>query len=217
MAKKDFIERENRTTIVGVIGIVVIVILVASYMEIQQIAFFAPEEENLAGLSTETFMGVRHVRLESHEAFVTHLTTKDLGSRSYYLYPTEKLLVIDQGDSYEQIIMKENNGLYSGSYNDQGTVNVLVNPDVYQIVIDGLVSNLPPLALTPLKIFDGTLSVAGEEYYFRLLSNELLITGTDTRETIMLAPEDGLLNGMWGESKIILNPEDNVIIVNNIY
>jgi hypothetical protein len=218
MAKKhDFIERENRTTIAGIIGIVAIVLLIASYMKIQEVAFFAPEE-NTVGMAAESFLGVRYVQLAEHEALVAHVSAQGLGSRSYYIYPDSNLLVIDYGDRYEQIVLAESNGQLSGSYSDGGVVRLLINPSSAQLFTDGLVPGLPPLSLTTLHVYDGTLSVAGTEYYFRLLGNELLITYDAERAVVLLGPnEDGLLSGLWDDREILVNAADQTVIVHDIY
>ena len=215
--KPDFIEKQNKTTIIGILAIVAIVIVVASMMKVQEVGFFSQDREPVVGLAAETFSGVRHVPLERSEVLVTHVSTSTI-QRSYYAYLQDGLLVIIKPDGYRQAVLTQRpDGLLIGSYGDGvRDVDVIVNERSNQIIINGLVEpNLPALSGTKRTAHDGFVRVAGREYTFRLFGDQLV---TSTDDVVSLATQsDGTLVGLWDEREVIYNPRTNVLIIHDFY
>jgi len=218
---RSLIEKENRTTITGIIAIVLIVFLIASFMRVNEIGFF--KEENIAGGATnpESFLGIRHVQLTEHDTYVGHLMINGLGKRTYYAYPQDNILLIDFGGTYVQAMIMEDAdapGIYRGAYDDRSSARVLLNTLTSQLYVDGLTEMaLPPISLTPQKLFDGEVSVAGDNHYFRLLGNELLITTDSGRSVVALAESDGQFVGTWDGRDVLVNPVEQLIIIHELY
>lgn len=232
MAKRDFIvkqkpsaiEKENRTTVIGIVAIVAIVLIVASFMKVQQLGPFALDE-NLYGGATDSFVGVHHVSLASHDARIAHLEMSGIGSRTYYLYPESRLLIVAKGDKYVQSILVEDPqvpGVLIANYEDISDVDVVLNTYSGMLYLGGL-SDLPvpPLAATPLTVYDGDLQVAGKEFYLRLVASELLITSPAGTDSISLMRNDGLLEGVWvydgREHDVVVNVPGRLVTIHNLY
>lgn len=225
MAKKDFIvkddpsliEKENRTTIIGIIAIVAIVVVVASMMKVQEVGFFSIDDERVVGLAAETFVGVRHVALEQSEVLVAHVSTNNL-QRSYYAYLQEQMLVVMQPDGYRQAVLQPRAAsLLVGSYVDGARdVEVVVNEGTNQFILNGLTDpNLPALSGVKRIAYNGNIRVAGTEYSFRVFGDQAIVS---TGDIIELSPRsDGTLGGMWDEREVIYNPQRPVLIIHDFY
>jgi len=234
MAKRDFIVKgkptkddsfilkENKTTIAGIIAIVALVIVVASFMKVQDIGFFS--EENVAGFASETFVGTRHIELEKHAVLRSRVQIPRLGERVYYAYPQEGFLTIQFPDSYREATLTQENGLFVAAYADEqavraqeAEVSVSINPNSRIMTLNGLSTSELRLPMTEGSLFDATTTVAGDEYYFKVFGSQLEIEYANTIDVVSLNRQDGLLTGEWGGRSMTLNPENNLLIIQDFY
>ncbi len=220
--KDDFIQKENKTTIAGIIAIVALVIVVASFMKVQDIGFFS--EENVAGFASETFVGTRHIELEEHTVFRSRVQIPRLGERVYYAYPQEGFLTIQFPESYREATLVQENGVFIASYADEqavrgqeAEVNLEINPNTRIVTINGLSLSELQLPMTEGSLFDATTTVAGDEYYFKVFGAQLEIEYDSRIDVVSLEPKDGLLSGEWDDRAVTLNPKNNLLIIQNFY
>lgn len=234
MAKRDFIVKgnttkedsfilkENKTTIAGIIAIVALVIIVASFMKVQDIGFFS--EENVAGFASETFVGTRHIELQEHTVLRSRVQIPHLGERVYYAYPQEGILTIQFPETYREATLTQENGLFVGAYADEqavrrqeAEVRVSIDPNTRIMTINGLSLSELRLPMTEGSLFDATTTVAGDEYYFKVFGSQLEIEHESDIDVVSLEQTNGLLSGEWNGRPVTLNPENNLLIIQDFY
>lgn len=215
--KPDFIEKQNRTTIIAIVAIVAIVIVVASMMKVQEVGFFSQDREPVVGLAADTFTGVRHVQMERSDVLVAHISSSQV-ERSFYAYLQDNLLVIMKPDGYRQAVLRPiDENLLIASYGDhQGDVEVIINSQNNRIAVTGLLTpDMPAISGTTRSAHDGSVRVAGRDYSFRLFGDQL-VTSTDEVITLSLQT-DGTRTGFWGDREVIFNPRTNVLMIHNFF
>lgn len=220
--KDSFIQKENKTTIAGIIAIVALVIIVASFMKVQDIGFFS--EENVAGFASETFAGTRHIELEEHTVLRSRVQIPRLGERVYYAYPQEGFLTIQFLDTYREATLNEENGLLVANYADEqavrgqeAEVTVAIDQDRRIMTVNGLSLSELSLPMNEGSLFDATTTVAGDEYYFKIFGSQLEVEYADGIDVVSLERQDGLLSGEWDGREVTLNPENNLLIIQDFY
>lgn len=225
---ETFVEKENRTTIAAIIAIVAIVIVVATIMKVQPFDFFGTNGNLQGSASAESFVGTRYVDLVAHETLVAKMNMGAIGQRTYNAYLEEGVFVTSWPSGYSQSLLTTDAsvpGIYYAEYPDgDRDVSVVVVESSSQLILDGLFDDGQSLVLTviPSKVYDGVLSVAGEEFYFQLSGYELVISYAGGRDIVTLTTaDDGMLTGSWwwkdANHEVLVNPEEALVILHDVY
>lgn len=218
----DIFEKENRTTIAAIVAIVLIVFAVSAYFHIEKNS--VSSEENIQGMASKGFQGVRIMTLEESDFGVVHLSINDFKRK--YVIRDDVVEVFGKDKLQELHLDKVADSLYVGQYIDEGkTLNIAVNHKTREFIIQGLFSydseKLLRLVISDQKRYSGSMNVLDESVYASYEGLNLELISNQGTDYVTLKNNEGLLAGLWNwkgtEHVIILDRADKTITFYDMY